>query len=332
MQFPAVKTSLVEASDKLNTNCRIFFKKESEQPSGSFKLRGIGYYIGHSIEKVQNEGKQVEVFTSSGGNAGLAAAYSSQFYGVNCTVVLPKLVKPSVVEKLKEYNATVHIHGEHWGEADLFLRNSIIEKLDHSQIESVYCHPFDEPLVWKGHGGMIEEIEQQMSTEDLSKVKGVICSVGGGGLFCGIVDGLRNSKSLQKVPVLAVETSGAPSFEEAIKQDKVVNLDSVKTLATSLAAPYVCQGALDAYRTHPVLNCVIDDIDSVRGTVFYYDTFGEVVEPACGATISIVSDNTKYLDKFKNLKPDDIVIAIVCGGVVTKESDIEESYRKMLND
>lgn len=331
MKYPAIKTSLVDVTSKLSTPFRVLYKKESEQPSGTFKLRGIGYLIGKSIEDSQRLGKdKVEVFSSSGGNAGLAAAYSSRYYNVPCTVVLPKTGKASVIQKLREYGATVHIKGEHWGEADGYLRDDIIGKLDPST-NAVYCHPFDNPIIWEGHSELITEIEEQLSETDLSKVKGVICSVGGGGLFNGVVKGLKDSKFLQNVPVLAVETDGAPTFDEAIKQDKVVILDKVKTLATSLASPYISEESLNQYRTHPVVNCVIPDLHSAKGCVEYFDRFGEVIEPACGASTSILTEplNRQFLDKLGELTPDDIVIVIVCGGTVTTKEDLE-GYRNLV--
>ncbi|CAH6720960.1 catabolic L-serine/threonine dehydratase [[Candida] jaroonii] len=331
MKYPAVKTSLVDVSSKFSTPFRILYKKESEQPSGSFKLRGIGHLIGNSIEESRALGKdKVEVFSSSGGNAGLAAAYSSRYYNVPCTVVLPNFGKPSVIEKLKEYGATVHLKGEHWGEADGYLRNEIIGNLDEST-DAIYCHPFDDPLIWEGNSKLIAEIEQQLSESELSKVKGVICSVGGGGLFNGVVKGLKDSKNLKEVPVLAVETDGAPKFDEALKQNKVVTLDNIKTLATSLASPYISEQSLHNYHSHPVSNCVIPDLQSVKGCVDYFDTFGEVIEPACGASTSILTEgsNKKFLDHFGELKPEDIIIVIVCGGTVTTKEDLE-GFRNLI--
>ncbi|EGV66525.1 catabolic L-serine/threonine dehydratase [Yamadazyma tenuis] len=327
MRLPQIKTSIVEATDSLNAPCRVFFKKENEQPSGSFKLRGIGYLIASALENAIHTNKTLHVFSSSGGNAGLAAAHSSKHFGVKCTVVVPASVSPAVVELLKTYGAEVVIHGNHWGEADAYLSDVIIASLD-TNVSPVYCHPFDDPLLWKGHASMISEIEAQLSEDDLRKVKGVICSFGGGGLMAGVVEGLKASNHLQKVPVLAVEGSGAASFDAAINKGEVVRLASVNPLATSLASPYACQKSVDLYNSYPVLNCVIDELDTVEGTVFFYDTFAEVVEPACGAAISMVSKNIKELERFA-VSPDDIIIVIVCGGLVTRESDIP-SYRHML--
>lgn len=103
MNLPSVKTSFVEATNQLNNPpCRIFFKNELEQPSGSFKLRGIGNLVATRIQEAEELGKnKIIVFSSSGGNAGLAAAYAAKYYKVECTVVLPEVTKPEVVDKLR---------------------------------------------------------------------------------------------------------------------------------------------------------------------------------------------------------------------------------------
>lgn len=322
MSFPHVKTDLIDVSHKFDFPCTVLFKKENQQPSGSFKLRGIGYLIGKNIQLVQGT-KTVQVFSSSGGNAGLAAAYSSKHYGVKCTVVLPKTSKTSVRLALENLGAVVHIEGEHWGEADLYLKNEIIAKVDES-VHPLYCHPFDDPMIWEGHGSMVKEIEDQLLPDQLSRIKGVVCSVGGGGLLCGVIEGLKKSKYLTNTPVVAVETTGAPTLAESIKNDKLVVLPSLKTIATSLAAPYVCRQALDNCKTHEIKSLVIPDLKSADGSVLYYDKFNEVVEPACGASISVINDNALGYD----LQSNDIVIVIVCGGLVSTRDDIE-MYRSM---
>lgn len=53
------------------------------QPSGSFKIRGIGY---HCTKAVRERGC-TRLVSSSGGNAGLAVAYSGRRLGVPVTVV-----------------------------------------------------------------------------------------------------------------------------------------------------------------------------------------------------------------------------------------------------
>ncbi|CAH2355854.1 catabolic L-serine/threonine dehydratase [[Candida] railenensis] len=330
MSYPSINSSLVEVTSILKTNYRVFFKNELDQPSGSFKLRGLGHLVGKSIQKAREEGKKgVKVFSSSGGNAGLAAAYASKYYQVPCTVVLPKISKQVVIHKLEELGAEVIVHGNHWGEADEYLRETVI-KSSPSDIYPVYCHPFDNPTVWEGHAAIIDDLPEQFSASDLSNLKAVVCSVGGGGLYNGIVEGLKRN-NLNDVAVVAVETKQAACFHEGVKQGKSVRLEKVPTLAISLASPYISEKSLENYKSTEIKTHLelIDDKDSLQGTVDYYDTFDKrLIEPACGASTCTVMSRTDLLDKL-DLKENDIVVVIVCGGVAINDEILQE-YRDIL--
>lgn len=327
LEEPQVKTSLINATEIVGTKyppkCQYYFKLESEQPSGSFKLRGIGHLINCEIQRAKESGyDKVHVFSSSGGNAGLAAAYASRHFGVPCTVVLPKLAqRPYVIQQLESFGAQVVVHGEHWGEANEYMME--YAKKDNSKGEyPILCHPFDHPFIWEGHGIMIDEIIEQLGPEKVPKLRGIVCSVGGGGLYCGIVNGLQRNGL--KIPVLAIETKPAPSFFKAVEANDIVVLKEVKTIATSLAAPYVASQALKSYKEYPSHVELVEDKDALNGIVDYYNLFDKVSEPACGATLVCATSKSELLDKFGDLEKDDIIVFVVCGGTVYSENDIKE--------
>lgn len=54
----------------------------------------------------------------------------------------------------------------------------------------------------------------------------VLLSVGGGGLFCGVVQGLKDA-DWKDVPIIAMETVGADCFNAAIRAGKLVTLDDI---------------------------------------------------------------------------------------------------------
>lgn len=332
-QKSSVVTSLVDVTEKLKTEnlpCRILFKNEFEQPSGSFKLRGIGHLVQQSILKALSAGKtKIHVFASSGGNAGLAAAYSANFYGVGCTVVVPVHTKASVVEKLKENAANVVLYGQSINDADGHAKD--LMSLHDSSVHTIYCHPFDNPIIWEGHSQIIEEVFHQLPLEDHSKVKGVVCSVGGGGLYTGLMKGLEAQQS--RASCILVETKQAPTLTSAVQAGRVVRLDSVKSLATSLACSYVPPETLKVFqnqRQNQSFLHTVDDLEAVKATVSYYNQFKTCVEPACGAALSVVFNQLALLTKsMPNLKKDDIVVVVVCGGLCADEKNIQE-YKGML--
>jgi len=72
----------------------------------------------------------------------------------------------------------------------------------------------------------------------------ILVSVGGGGLLCGIYQGLQRH-GWSDVTVITAETEGAASFARAWQAGKLVRLPAITTVATSLGALEVTQKALD---------------------------------------------------------------------------------------
>lgn len=330
---PAIVTELAEVTERIDAPCRIFYKKETQQPSGSFKLRGMSQVVLNGLHEARAKGKAlVHTFSSSGGNAGLAAAFASASHGVSCTVVLPETSK-GAISKLERLGAKVLVYGSHWGEADAYLRGSIIPSVAES-VHAIYCHPFDDATLCQGHASIVDEIVSQIqdstgkNTIEPSLVKGIVCSCGGGGLYSGIVEGLKRHASWAHVPVLVVETSQTACFNQAVKQGQVVHLQKISTLATSLASPYVSQRAFDYYSSHDTRLCTVEDLDAVRATIYHYDTFHEITEPACGATLAVSTNRKDLLTKLGPLSKEDVVIFVECGGSTLSEKDLER-YREL---
>ena len=72
---------------------------------------------------------------------------------------------------------------------------------------------------------MIDEIKEQLPR----KPDGVITCVGGGGMLSGIVQGLK-TVDWTDVPVIAMETKGADSYNQAVKAGKLVTLPKITRL------------------------------------------------------------------------------------------------------
>lgn len=71
---------------------------------------------------------------------------------------------------------------------------------------------------------MIAEVAASLGPD--VKPGAVLVSVGGGGLFCGVIQGLENM-GWTDVPIIAMETVGADCFNAAIKAGRVVTLDDI---------------------------------------------------------------------------------------------------------
>ncbi len=191
---------------------------------------------------------------------------------------------------------------------------------------AIYVPPFDHPDIWKGAATMILEIEEDLGDQaDL-----MICSVGGGGLFCGIMEGLRNSP---KTKVIAVETHGADSLAQSIEAGYLVTLPGITSIATSLGATRVAPQALKyALDREKVKSVLVTDEQACRACVSFADGERMLVEPACGASLAVCYEEEllKGLGMEHGLGPgwrfgrESKVVVVVCGGVGVSVDSISE--------
>lgn len=275
---------------------QVTLKMENLQPSGSFKLRGIGVMCQRAVAN-----GAAHLVCPSGGNAGFAAAVSGAALGVRTTILVPHTTHESVRQRIRDIGAEVIVHGSVWDET-----NEEAVRLC-KQPGTLYVPPFDHPDIWDGNATMIDEAAAQ-SRASQTDFDVVICSVGGGGLFCGVVQGLRRN-GLEQVPVIAVETEGAASLHAALQAGELVTLPAITSIATTLGAKRVAQTAFDLARRHEVISITVTDAQAVDACLRFADDMRILVEPACGAALAVAYRNLPVLSRFR--RP----LIIVCGGI-----------------
>ena len=170
-----------------------------------------------------------------------------------------------------------------------------------------FIHPFDHPTIWGGVSEIVGELKTQ-----ISKPEAIVVAVGGGGLMCGICEGVQNH-NWQDVPIIAVETEGASSLHQAYTAKKLITILKISSIASSLGATRVAQRALDFTNELDVRPVLVTDKEAVLGCKRLSDDHRMLVEPACGAALSLVYSD---LTTITNLVPQGKgpVVVIVCGG------------------
>lgn len=278
----------------------VFLKYENVQPAGSFKIRGIG----HFCQEVAKKGCR-HLVCSSGGNAGIAAAYAARKLRIPATIVLPEGTSVKVVKRLQGEGAEVQLTGKIWEEAN--LRAQELAKND----GWVNLPPFDHPLIWEGHVSLVRELKAALGTPPGA----LVLAVGGGGLLAGVSAGLAEV-GWQHVPIIAMETQGAHCFNAAIKAGKLVTLPGITSLAKSLGARTVAARALECTKEFRIFSEVVEDAEAVSAVQRFLDDERTLVEPACGAALAaIYSGLLGKLQAEGHLCPSPApVVVIVCGG------------------
>ncbi|XP_034261927.1 L-serine dehydratase/L-threonine deaminase-like [Pantherophis guttatus] len=280
---------------------KVYLKLECAQPTASFKIRGIGNFCKTWVERGCKH-----LVTSSGGNAGLAVAYSARKLGIPATIYVPSCTPAFTIERLKEEGSSVYVEGEILADS-----TKAAKELVKNNPEWVYVPPFDDPLIWEGHMSLVREMKEQMA----SKPGAIALSVGGGGMLCGVIQGLREV-GWEDVPVVALETKGAHSLNAALEAGKLVTLPQITSVATTLGVSIVAAETLKLAQEHPTFSVVVTDQEAVEAIEKFVDDEKILVEPACGAALAIVySGRVQNLQAEGKLTPQlESLVVIVCGG------------------
>ncbi|MGK5050358.1 pyridoxal-phosphate dependent enzyme [Janthinobacterium sp. RB2P8] len=283
----------------LHSDRAIWLKLEALQPPGSFKIRGIGL----ACEEYTRRGAS-RFISSSGGNAGIAVAYAGRQLDIPVIVVVPETTSARARALIAQEGAEVIVHGAAWQDANALAQAMLTP-------QDAFLHPFDDPLLWQGHAGMIDEVAGAGLKPDA-----VVLSVGGGGLLAGVAEGLQRN-GWDDVALVAVETQGAASLAAAVAAHEHVALPAVSSIATSLAARQVCAQAYAISQTRRLHSVVVSDRAAVDACQRFITDQRLVVEPACGAALAAVYDKVPELAPYRK------VLVIVCGGVTATTQQLD---------
>lgn len=287
-------------------NAPVYLKMEALQPIGSFKIRGIG----KACQDDWQMGARHFV-CASGGNAGYAVAYAGRQLGASVTIVVPQTTSNWMQDILRREGATVIVHGEVWDEANAYALTLA------QNANTAYIHAFDDPRLWQGHASIIYEMAD-------AKIKpgAIVVSVGGGGLLCGLLEGLHQT-GWTEVPVVAVETEGAASFAQSVAAGQLITLERITSIATTLGARTVAAAALAWSKRHRVFPLTVTDRAALQACERFADEYRVLVEPACGASLSAVYERAPLLAGYAP------IVVIVCGGAGVNRQLLQEWNKKI---
>ncbi|KAL9471500.1 hypothetical protein ACSS6W_009441 [Trichoderma asperelloides] len=331
-KVPYIETPLIKSTTLSEiAGCNVFLKLENLQPSGSFKSRGIGNYMVAKLTEQGADPSKTHFYCSSGGNAGLACVHAAITLGCRATIVVPMSTSVYMMDKLRQAGATDVIQiGASWQEADEYLTGTLMEEARAKGEVAIYVPPFNAQGIWDGNATISKEIARQIPTmtrhypisidgksdDDptarIENVDAIVCSVGGGGLFSGLMQGL-DDLSMQKTRVIAVETIGADSLYQAVQKRELVTLPAITSLATTLGARTVCKKAFEYGLREQVSTVVVSDAEAIAASKRFASEERFLVELSCSVCPAVV-----YGGKLKELVPglnkNSVVVLVICGG------------------
>ncbi|HKV88328.1 MAG TPA: pyridoxal-phosphate dependent enzyme [Candidatus Dormibacteraeota bacterium] len=194
-------------------------KLECLQPTGSFKVRG---FFAAALA-VPPEQLKRGLLTVSAGNAAQACAYVARQLGVPCRVVMYDTAPPPKVEGVRR-----------WGGVPLPMpREEMLAWMvaeGWKREPEFFIHPFADPEVMAGHGGMGLEL-----LEDVPDLGRLLVPVGGGGLITGVASAVKALRP--EVEVIGVQSDGYPLWTRVLEAGGPVPIKP-DTIADGTTAPF----------------------------------------------------------------------------------------------
>ena len=214
-----IKTALIYSDVFSNESGNsVYIKPENLQITGAFKIRGAY----NKLCTLTPDQRKRGVIASSAGNHAQGVAYSAEKLGIDATIVMPKTTPLIKVEATKSYGATVVLYGDCYDEAYTEAKRL------QTKNNYVFVHPFDDLEVMYGQGTIACEI-----IEEIKDIDCILVPVGGGGLIGGIALAAKALKP--SIKIIGVEPDGAKAMKESMDNKKIINLETVSTIADGVA-------------------------------------------------------------------------------------------------
>lgn len=195
----------------------VYLKLESQQITGSFKLRGAS----NAVAQLSAEEKARGVVAASTGNHGRALAYAASRQGVKATICLSHLVPANKVQAIRDLGAEVCIVGQSQDDAQ---REA--ERIANEQ-GATLLPPFDHPAIIAGQGTLgLEILEQQPD------VVQILVPLSGGGLFAGVALAIKSVSA--NIITHGISMQRGAAMHASLAAGHPVEVEELPTLADSL--------------------------------------------------------------------------------------------------
>ncbi len=281
-ETPVIET---DGADFGLDSCRVSFKLESLQHSGSFKARGA--FANLLTRRLPRAG----VVAASGGNHGVAVAYAAMKLGVGARIFVPGVTSPAKIERIRSYGGDLVVGGELYSDA-LAASESWV-----TQSGALPIHAFDQEETLLGQGTVGLELEKQVPDLDT-----LLVAVGGGGLIGGIAAWYSG-----RVRIIGVEPETAPTLSRALEAGKPVDAEAGGIAADSLAPRRVGELMFPIAKKYVSGVALVTDNEILQAQESLWDVLRIVAEPGGAAAFAAL-----FFGRYRP-EPQERVGVLVCG-------------------
>ena len=273
-------------------NCNVYLKLESEQLTGSFKIRGAFNKL-LSCKNELNNG----FITASTGNHGKAVAYVSKMLNIKGTVYVPTKVSQTKLEAIKNYGINIKKYDGTSGKTEIHARR-VAEK---QKIQ--FISPYNDIDIAAGQGTVGYEVWGQ-----LQNIDAIFVCIGGGGLISGVAGYLKHKN--KNLKIFGCEPRNSCAMSASIKVGNVIEVEHKPTLSDGSAGGIepgsitfdFCKKYVDEY-------IQVSEKEIKNAMIFMIEKHHKIIEGA--AAVPIAS-----LIKKKNLHRNKNIVVVLSGSGV----------------
>jgi len=195
----------------------VFFKAESLQVTGSFKVRPAF----SQLLRLPAEEARRGIVTSSSGNFALATAYAANRLGLSTKIVMMRSANPVKIVRTKRWGGEVVLCDDRFD-----ARAETVAEIARAEGRTEIA-PYDHPFAVLGNATMAAEIIEQYP-----EVENIVTPVSGGGLIAGVAAAAKLLKPA--VRVWGVQPKGSNATYLSFQARDFRSIDKARTVADGL--------------------------------------------------------------------------------------------------
>jgi threonine synthase len=300
---------------------QLYVKNEGENPTGSFKDRGMTVGVTKAVEL----GVKSVICASTGNTSASLAAYAAKA-GLQCSVLIPsgKIAYGKLAQAMIYGAKVVQVRGNFDQALDVVLKLS-------EKHRSIYLLNSINPFRIEGQKSLAYEICDQLNQESPDRV---VVPVGNAGNISAIWKGFTEFHKLGVVKMLprmtGIQAVGAAPIAQAIKNgsDEIVPVGKPETVATAIriGAPVSWKKALNAIRDSHGTAETVTDAEILDAQKLLARVEGLFVEPASASSIA----GLKKLAENGEIDSDERVVCVTTGhGLKDPDTAVQMSEKPL---
>ena len=304
---PFIHRTPIQTSEYFNkaTSREIYFKCETFQKSGAFKIRGATYAI-HSILKNFAGGRKPIIVTHSSGNHAQAVALASRINNVKAIVVMPSTSPKVKKDAVRNYGAEI-VESDPSQEGREAAANRLMKEIGD---DAVFLPSSNDVNIITGQGTMALEM-----LEDVPDLDAILVPVSGGGMLSGISIAAKGINP--KIKIFATEPINADDCAKSFAaKRRIPNKEPPQTIADGLKMS-IGDVTWPIIKEHITGVVTVSEDEIVSAMKLVFERMKLVVEPSGAVGVAALFSKDFKENHLQNLKK---VGVILCGGNVDVEN------------